>query len=114
METVVVIAILIVVIGALVSSIRFFYRSNAHALEQSFAIHSARIGIERMVKDTREAAFSDQGGYPVISMATSSFSFYSDIDEDIFVEKIRCSGLYGITSSIKYLFSNYRLNNSYI
>jgi type II secretory pathway pseudopilin PulG len=89
METVVVIAILIIVLGALTSSIRYFYRTNSHALEQSFAINSARIGIERMVKDIREAAFSDEGAYPVISMATSSFSFYSDIDEDIFVEKIR-------------------------
>ena len=88
-ETIVVLAIFIIVIGALVSSIRFFYRSNTHALEQSFAINSARIGIERMVKDIREAAFSDEGAYPVISMATSSFSFYSDVDEDIFVEKIR-------------------------
>ena len=88
-ETVVVIAIFIVVLGALVSSIRFFYRSNTHALEQSFAINSARIGIEKMVKDIREAAFSDEGSYPVISMATSSFSFYSDTDEDIFVEKVR-------------------------
>ncbi|NQV93298.1 type II secretion system protein [Candidatus Kaiserbacteria bacterium] len=88
-ETLVVLAIFIVVLGALVSSIRFFYRSNTHALEQSFAINSARIGIERMVKDTREASFSDEGSYPVISMATSSFSFYSDVDEDIFVEKVR-------------------------
>lgn len=88
-ETLVVITILIFVLGALVSSIRFFYRSNTHALEQSFAINSARIGIERMVKDIREAAFSDEGAYPVISMATSSFSFYSDVDGDIFVEKIR-------------------------
>lgn len=88
-ETLVVLAIFIIVLGALVSSIRFFYRSNTHALEQSFAINSARIGVERMVKDIREAAFSDEGSYPVISMATSSFSFYSDIDEDIFVEKVR-------------------------
>jgi prepilin-type N-terminal cleavage/methylation domain-containing protein len=88
-ETLIVIAIFTIVIGALVSSVSFFYRSNTHALEQSFAINSARIGIEKMVKDVREAAFSDEGTYPVISMATSSFSFYSDIDEDIFVEKVR-------------------------
>ena len=89
LETVIVLAILVIVMGALVSSIRFFYRSNTHALEQSFAINSARIGVEKMVRDIRETAFSDEGTYPVISMATSSFSFYSDIDEDIFVEKIR-------------------------
>lgn len=89
LETIVVLAITIIIITALVSSISFFYRTNTHALEQSFAINSARIGIERMVKDIREAAFSDEGTYPVISMATSSFSFYSDVDGDIFVEKVR-------------------------
>ena len=89
LETVIVLAILVIVMGALVSSIRFFYRSNTHALEQSFAINSARIGIEKMVKDIREVAFSDEGAYPVISMASSSLVFYSDIDEDIFVEKVR-------------------------
>ncbi|MEX0652133.1 MAG: type II secretion system protein [Candidatus Paceibacterota bacterium] len=88
-ETLVVLAIFIIVLGALVSSIRFFYRSNTHALEQSFAINGARIGIEQMVKDLREAGFSDEGSYPVIALATSSVSFYSDVDADIFVEKIR-------------------------
>ncbi len=88
-ETLVVITITITIIGALVSSISFFYKSNTNALEQSFAINSARIGIERIVKDIREASFSDEGAYPVIAMATSSFSFYSDIDSDIFVEKVR-------------------------
>lgn len=89
METVIVLAIIVIVIGALISSILFFYRSNRYALEQSLAINSARIGIEKMTKDIREAAFSDEGSYPVISMATSSFSFYSDVDQDIFVEKVR-------------------------
>lgn len=88
-EMLVVLAIFVIVLGALVASIRFFYRANTHALEQSFAINSARKGIEQMVRDIREASFSDEGSYPVISMSTSTFSFYSDVDSDIFIEKIR-------------------------
>lgn len=88
-EVLVVIAVFVFIIGAVIGSIQFFYRSNAYALEQSFAINSARTGIERMVKDMREASFSDEGSYPVIAIDDNSFSFYSDIDSDIFVEKVR-------------------------
>ncbi|MFC1730826.1 PilW family protein [candidate division KSB1 bacterium] len=88
-ETVVVLAIFVIIMGAIVYSVKFFYKSNTHALEQSYAITSARKGVESMVRSAREAAYSDEGAYPVISMATSSFSFYSDIDSDIFIEKIR-------------------------
>ena len=89
METIVVLALFIIIIGALVSSIKFFYRSNRYSLEQTYAVNSARIGIQQMVKYIREAAFSDEGSYPVISMAPSSFSFYSNVDQDVFVEKVR-------------------------
>jgi len=88
-EVVVVLAIFVIIMGAIVYSVRFFYKSNTYTLEQSYAITSARKGVESMVKSTREAAYSDEGAYPVTSMATSSFGFYSDIDSDIFIEKIR-------------------------
>lgn len=88
-ETVMVIAIVSLILGSVVSSITFFYRSNAHALEQAFAVNSARKGIERMIKDIRKVAYSVEGSYPVISMTTSSFSFYSDVDADTYAEKVR-------------------------
>ncbi len=88
-EVLVVLAIFVVILGALVGSLRYFYRSNTTAIEQSFAVQSARRGIENIATDIREATYSDEGSYPVISMATSSFSFYSDIDSDIFIEKVR-------------------------
>ncbi|OGG55016.1 hypothetical protein A3D62_03165 [Candidatus Kaiserbacteria bacterium RIFCSPHIGHO2_02_FULL_49_11] len=88
-EMLIVMAISVIIIGAIVGSLRYFYKSNAVALEQSFAIQSARKGVEQLVKQAREAAFSDEGSYPLISFSDDAFSFYSDIDEDIFVEKVR-------------------------
>ncbi|MCW9054511.1 MAG: type II secretion system GspH family protein [Candidatus Pacebacteria bacterium] len=89
LETLMVLGVFIIVLGALVASIGFFYRSNTHALEQSFAVQSARKGIEGMVKDIREATFSDEGAYPIVSIATSTITFYSDVDSDIFIERVR-------------------------
>src|SRR3989344_5546004 len=88
-EMLIVMAVSVVIVSAIVGSVHFFYRSNATALEQSFAINSARKGVEQLVKNVREAAYSDEGAYPVISIADDEFSFYSDVDQDIFVEKIR-------------------------
>ncbi|HEC33075.1 MAG TPA: type II secretion system protein [Candidatus Kaiserbacteria bacterium] len=88
-ETVMVIAISVLILGSFVASISLFYRSNTYALEQAFAVNSARKGIENMMKDIRKVSYSDEGSYPVISMTTSSFSFYSNVDTDAYIEKVR-------------------------
>ncbi|MBI2618075.1 type II secretion system protein [Candidatus Kaiserbacteria bacterium] len=88
-ETVVALSVFTVILGSFVGSISFFYRSNAHALEQAFAVNSARKGIEQMMKDVRKAAYSDEGSYPVIAIADDAFSFYSNVDTDSYVEKVR-------------------------
>ena len=74
---------------AIVSSILSFYRANTYTLEQAQAVSEARRSIERIVKTIREAQYSSEGAYPIISMGTSSISFYSDIDSDPLVEKVR-------------------------
>mgnify|MGYP001613498826 CR=1 FL=1 len=65
------------------------YRANRFALEQADAIDHARKGIDTMVKEIREAAFSDLGNYPIVSALDQSFIFYSDLDADLAVERIR-------------------------
>lgn len=88
-ETIITIAITTTVIGVLIGSIIFFYRSNAYAVEQAFAVESARKGVEVMVRDIREASYSDSGVYPVISIADNELWIYSDTDRDNDVEQIR-------------------------
>ena len=88
-ETVVWVAITTSAMLAIVTSVQYFYRTNNYAVEQAAAISSAQRGIESMVKTMREAAYSSEGAYPVIALATSSISFYADIDEDPFIEKVR-------------------------
>ena len=88
-ETVVWVAITSMMLLAIVNSVLYFYRTNNYAVEQSAAVTSAQRGIEDMIKVMREAAYSSNGAWPIISIATSSFSFYADVDDDPYIEKIR-------------------------
>jgi prepilin-type N-terminal cleavage/methylation domain-containing protein len=88
-ETLVVVSVFALIMIAVSSAILYFYRTNTATLEQAYAINSARKGIEFMVRDIREAIYSDEGAYPVISMGANSFYFYSDTDRDESVERIR-------------------------
>ncbi|MCR4330579.1 MAG: type II secretion system GspH family protein [Patescibacteria group bacterium] len=88
-EAIVVIAVFSIVMIALTSSIRYFYRANAYNIEQSLSVNNARKGIEYMVRDIREATYSDEGSYPIIDVDSTSIYFYSDVDRDNNVERIR-------------------------
>lgn len=88
-ESLVVIAISTFVMLAITEAIIFFYRTNDYAIEQSAAIRSAKIGVDSLVQDIREAAFADTGAYPVESMGTSSLTVYADVNRDDDVERVR-------------------------
>ena len=90
-ETTVWVAVATSAMLAIVSSVQYFYRTNTYAVEQAAAVSSAQRGVEEMIKTIREASYSSNGAYPIISMATSSFSFYADVDDDPFLERLRYS-----------------------
>ncbi len=88
-ETVVVISMTALIFAAVSWAIVSFYRANAYVIQQSFAVNNARKGVEKMVKEIREATYSDVGSYPIVSASSSEFIFYSDVDRDNKVERIR-------------------------
>ncbi len=88
-ETLIALSIFSIIIMAITYSVTSFYRYNAYGLEQSQAIDSARRGIEPSINNIREATYSDEGAYPIISASANSFSFYSDVDRDNIIEKVR-------------------------
>jgi Tfp pilus assembly protein PilW len=83
------IAIFSIIVAVLFGSVQFFYQSNAYALEQAVAVDSARRGVELLVRDLREATLADDGAYTIISMGSTTLEFYSDIDGDDSVERVR-------------------------
>lgn len=88
-ELLVTIALTSVVVLALGFLIQYFYKTNAFVLEQSHAVESARRSVENAMADLREASYGADGSYPISATATSSVTFYADIDSDSSVERAR-------------------------
>lgn len=89
LETIMAITVFTLMMGVVSWSIVSFYRTNGYIIQQSLAIDSARRGVETMVREIKEATYSDMGAYPVVSAASQSFVFFSDIDKDNNIEKVR-------------------------
>jgi hypothetical protein len=71
------------------SMIATFYKNNGYLIQETTAIDSAHRGLSTSFIDLREASYGDDGSYPILAVATSSVTFFSDIDGDGSVEKIR-------------------------
>lgn len=87
-ETIVVIAataLILVTLGVLLS---YFYRTNAYTLEQSIAVGQARRGVEDAVRYMREASYGSDGSYPIQSVASSSITFYANVNSDPAIEQV--------------------------
>ncbi len=99
-EMIVVVALFTVLSLALANTIVAFYKANAYTLEQSYEVNSARRALELLTRDLREMTFSDDGTFPLATMATNSIAFYSDIDRDNSVEYVR----YALSSTTLYKY----------
>jgi type II secretory pathway pseudopilin PulG len=89
LETLMVVIIFGLMITVLASLIVSLYRTHTFTLEQSEAIEEARRGIEIMVKEIRGARTADDGSFPIEKADDKEFIFYSDIDGDGQVERVR-------------------------
>lgn len=102
-ETLVVVAITVLVSGALLGGIASFYRFDGYVIAQAYQVSYARQGVEQMVRDLREMTYADDGTFPLVTMGTTSISFYSDIDRDDSVELVRYS--LSSTTLYKYIYA---------
>jgi len=83
------IAIFSLAMTLLVSFVIYVYRAYGYNFEQISAINEARKGIEKMVKEIREARYGADGSFPIAEAGDFQFIFYSDIDKDNQVERVR-------------------------
>lgn len=74
---------------AVTSTLITFYRSNAYTIEQGQAVESARRGMSRTVREMREVQSGSNGAYPIVAIDRHSFTFYSDVDNDTAIERVR-------------------------
>lgn len=88
LEAIVWVGMFIVAMTAVTSAVIYFYRTSNYTIQEASAVTSAQQGIDKMVRAIREAAFSSNGAYPVVSLATSSLTFYADVDSDTSIERV--------------------------
>lgn len=82
-------SIFILVIFLSSNFIIYGLRWTTFGSEQADAISTARRSMEVMVKDIRGANNSEQGDYPLSRIEKDDFIYYSDMDDDGKMEKIR-------------------------
>ena len=89
MEMLVVVGLTGLVGVGVLSMIAYFYKSNAVLLESTTAVDSASRGLNESLAALREASYGEDGSYPILAAATSSVTFYGDLDVDDSVERVR-------------------------
>jgi type II secretory pathway pseudopilin PulG len=88
-ETIVAVFVFTLSMGVIAGFIVMAYRVQGYTWQQSEAIDEARKGIETMVKEIREAGTAEGGAYTIDTAEDFQFIFYSDIDRDDRIEKVR-------------------------
>ncbi len=88
-ESVVYIGVFSLVLGAISSLLVTVYRTHGYSLALQSANSETRVVLENLVNDIREASYADDGAYPVLSMDPNEFIFFSDIDNDGKIERVR-------------------------
>ncbi|MEK7160394.1 MAG: prepilin-type N-terminal cleavage/methylation domain-containing protein [Patescibacteria group bacterium] len=89
LETIVAVAIFAVAMSMASLMILAAYKSYDYVFQQASAINEARQGIEVLVQEIRQARAGDDGSFPLVQADDYQFIFFSDIDRDDQVEKVR-------------------------
>ncbi len=87
-ETIVYVGVFLMIMLAIVTSIQYFYRTNNYSIQQASAVTSAQRGIDTMVRELREAAYSSNGAYPIVSFGQNDLRFYANVDTDPLIEEV--------------------------
>jgi type II secretory pathway pseudopilin PulG len=87
-ETVVVIAITALILVTLGVLLSYFYKTNKYTLEQAVQVEQARRGVEDALRYLREASYGSDGSYPIKTAATSTITFYTNVDSDQVIERV--------------------------
>ena len=89
-ETVVWISIFTMTMLVLTQSLLYFYRVNRYTLQEEEAINSAQHGMNIVVQALRTASYSNNGAYPVISIAPTQVAFYANVTKnDPLIQQVR-------------------------
>ena len=89
LEVIVAIGIFSLIVGAIMQIFLFSWRNNAIVWEQLATQNEGRKVIQDFSNELREASASSIGSYPIESASGAAIVFFSNIDSDSLVERIR-------------------------
>ena len=88
-ELLVSIAITLIIIPVLFSSIQSLYKNHAQTFARSLVLFGTTDGVKDVVRNVRGAVYSEQGSLPLVTVGTSTLTLYTDTDYDGRVERVR-------------------------
>lgn len=88
-ETLVTVIVFTLMMGVVAALVITLYRTQNYTWEQSLAIEEARTGIDIMAREIRGVTMGDDGSFPIEKADDKEFIFYSDIDGDGAIERVR-------------------------
>lgn len=127
-ELLVAIAIILILLPVLYTSIESLYDQHASTFARSVALTKASDTMRGIILDVRGSVYGEDGALPLVSIATSSMTFYTDTDFDGKVERVRytltgstltkgvidptATSSYPIANEIVYTLSTHVSNNA--
>lgn len=88
-ELLITVGIFTVATTAITSFAYYMYVKNNYIFQQAQAINEARKGIDSFVRELRESKNGEDGSYILESANAQELIFYSDIDADEHIERVR-------------------------
>ncbi len=88
-ETIVALGIFILALVGISGMVIYGYRTYRFSIEHARAVDEAKLGLQTMVREIREARWGQDGSWPIEKAGDKEFIFYSDIDSDGKVERVR-------------------------
>lgn len=89
MEVILAMAIIAIFVAGLASFDRLLSDSQTLLSLSSLSFNEANIGVDAMVRELRGADYADTGSYPLEQVDDQEITFYSNIDGDEEIERVR-------------------------
>lgn len=89
LEMLVAIFIISIVVPIIFISISNLYETHGQTISQAFALIETTKGVKEIVRDVRSAVYSEEGSLPLVTIATSTITLFTDTDYDGRVERVR-------------------------
>lgn len=89
LELIIVLAIFMMAVFGAVQTFMVSFKASRNVNDQLLAQKQGRRAVQDFINEVRAASYSSVGGYPLQKASSTEVIFYSNIDEDNYIERIR-------------------------